>query len=457
MTPQNVTDLRDFIALLEERDELLRIAVEVDPVEEIAAITDRVCKGAGDRRALLFEKVRGHEAPVLTNLFGSLQRAAWAAGLEEPDELRARLAVELERFDRGTAADWLFWLFAEPQWQPRRVPDGPCREVVVADPDLTLLPALKSWSGDGGRFLTQPLVFTMDPETSQSNCGMYRVRVFDRQSAGLHWGPGSGGAQHHAVWQRLGKPMPVAIVLGGDPAAIFAASAPLPDGIDELSLAGFLRRRPLETVTCLTSDLEVPATAEYVIEGLIYPGETRPEGNFGNHTGCYDASAPVPLLRVTALTHRRQPLFPATVAGPPPMESGYLAKLGERMVLAMLQVDIPGIVDIHMPLDTIYHGATLLSFRTEDGGSVPELIRHLWRRGPLQKSRLLVVLDAETDVQDAGACFWRAVNRVRPERDLLVDNGRLAIDATGSDSGQPVVAKKAIRDLLDRRWREYGI
>jgi 4-hydroxy-3-polyprenylbenzoate decarboxylase len=251
--------------------------------------------------------------------------------------------------------------------------------------------------------------------------------------------------------------MPVAIVLGGDPAAIFAASAPLPDGIDELSLAGFLRRRPLETVSCLTSDLEVPASAEFVIEGLIYPGETRPEGDFGNHTGCYDASGAVPLLRVTALSHRRQPLFPATVAGPPPMESGYLAKLGERMVLAMLQVDIPGIVDIHMPLDTIFHGATLLSFRTEEGGSVPDLIRHLWRRGPLQKSRLLVVLDAETDVQDAGACFWRAVNRVRPDRDLLIDNGRLAIDATGSDSGQPVVAKKAIRDLLDRRWREYGI
>jgi 4-hydroxy-3-polyprenylbenzoate decarboxylase len=455
MTPQKVTDLRDFVALLEERDELRRIAVEVDPVEEIAAITDRVCKGVAGRRALLFEKVRGQRVPVLTNLFGSPRRAAWAVGLEEADQLRVRLAGELAHFESGSAAERLCRLLAEPAWQPRRMSDGPCREVVTGEPDLRLLPALKCWPGDGGRFLTQPLVFTSDPETGQGNCGMYRVQLFDRRSATLHWRAGSGGGRHHALWQERGEPMPVAIALGGDPAAIYAASAPLPDGADELALAGFLRRRPLATVSCLTSDLQVPAVAEFIIEGLVHAGETRLEGPFGNHTGAYDPPAPAPLLRVTALTYRRQPLYPATVAGPPPMENGHLAKLSERLLLALLQLDFPPIVDINMPLETIFHGVTLLSVR--DGCSVPELIRQLWRYPPLDRARLLVVLDAESDLRDAGACFWRAVNRARPETHLLIDQGRLAIDATGRSGAGPVGVDRAMAERISRRWREYGL
>ena len=456
MIPQDVTDLHDFIALLEERDELRRITVEVDPVEEIAAITDRVCKGAAGRRALLFEKVRGHQVPVLTNLFGSTRRAAWAIGLEEADQLHGRLSDELLRFAGDSAAHRLCRLLAEPQWQPRQVNEGPCREVVVADPDLTLLPALKSWPGDGGRFLTQPLIFTRDPETGQRNCGIYRAQLFDRRSLALHWRAGSGGARHHDAWQRRNQPMPVAIALGGDPAAIYAASAPLPDGADELSLAGFLRRRPLETVVCLTSDLEVPATAEFVIEGLVYPGESRQEGPFGNHTGGYDASSPAAVLHVTALSHRFHPLYPATIAGPPPMESGYLAKLGEPLLLAMLQIDFPLIADIHMPVETIFHGATLLSIHP-GGVPVPELVRQLWRWGPLQKARLLVVFDGEVDIRNIGSCYWRMINRLRPERDLLIDKGRLAIDATHCEEFKPVVVATDVRERISRRWREYGL
>jgi 4-hydroxy-3-polyprenylbenzoate decarboxylase len=456
MTPQNVSDLRDYLTLIEERGELRRVVVEVDPVEEIAAVTDRVCKSPGVRPALLFEKVRGHEIPVATNLFGSLKRAAWAVGLEEPDELRVRLAEELRKFDGGLASDWLFWSLAEDRWQTRRLDEGPCQEVVMSDPDLCRLPALKSWPGDGGCFLTQPLVFTMDPKTGQSNCGMYRVRILDSRSATLHWLPGSGGARHHAAWQLLEKPMPVAIVLGGDPAAIFASGVSLPEGVDELSLAGFLRRRPLETVSCLTSDLEVPATAEFVIEGLIYPGESSLEGNFGNHTGCYQSSGPAPRLQVTALSHRRNPLYPAIVPGPPPMESGYLAKLGEKLSLALLQFDFPDIVDINQPRETIFHGATLLSVRGEAPLAVSELVRRLWARGPLERSKLLVIFDGETDVQDVKTCFWKAVNRVCPESGLIVDQGRLAIDATGQE-GRPVVPERSMQDLLARRWQEYGI
>jgi 4-hydroxy-3-polyprenylbenzoate decarboxylase len=454
MTPQKVTDLRDFVALLEERDELRRVAVEVDPLEEIAAVTDRVCKGAAGRRALLFEKVRGHGVPVLTNLFGSSRRAAWAVGLEEADRLRVRLAGELARFDGGAAADRLCRLLAEPEWQPHRVADGPCRDVVVDEPDLRLLPALKCWPGDGGRFLTQPLVFTRDPVSGRGNCGMYRVQLFDRRSAALHWRAGSGGARHHALWQERGEPMPVAIALGGDPAAIFAACAPLPEGADELALAGFLRRSSLATASCLTSDLQVPACAEFIIEGLVFPGETGTEGPFGNHTGRYDPPAPAPLMRVTALSHRFEPLYPATLAGPPPMENGHLAKLGERLLLAMLQLDFPQIVDINMPLATIFHGVTLLSVRD---GSVPDLVRRLWRRPPFDHARLLVVLDAESDLGDESACFWRAVNRVRPGEHLHIDKDRLAIDATGRNGTCPVRADKAVADQIRRRWAEYGL
>ncbi|MEZ4601323.1 MAG: UbiD family decarboxylase [Syntrophotaleaceae bacterium] len=456
MTPQSVTDLRDFLKLLEERGELRRIAVEVDPVEEIAAVTDRVCKTVGPRPALLFENVQGHDIPVATNLFGSLKRAAWAVGLEEPEELRSRFADELKKFDGGLASDWLFWSMAEEQWQPRRMAAGACQEVVLSDPDLGRLPALKSWPGDGGRFLTQPLVFTSDPKTGQSNCGMYRVRILDSRSAILHWLPGSGGARHYAAWQLLEKPMPVSIVLGGDPAAIFAAGVSLPEGVEELSLAGFLRGRSLETVTCLTNDLEVPARAEFVIEGVIYPGETSLEGGFGNHTGIYDHAKPAPVLRITSLSHRQNPLYPAIVTGPPPMESGYLAKLGEKLTLALLQYDFPDIVDINQPCDTIFHGATLLSSNRQTPAGFSELVHRLWAKGPLEKSKLLVVFDAETDVQDFKTCFWKAVNRFSAEKGILVDQGRLAIDATGLGD-RPVVSGRSMLDLLAQRWREYGI
>lgn len=322
--------------------------------------------------------------------------------------------------------------------------------------DLRRLPALHCWPGDGGRFLTQPLVFTRDPDSGQSNCGMYRVQLYGSDQATLRWRPGSGGARHLAAWEKRGRPMPVAIAMGGDPATIYAASAPLPEDADELALAGLLRRRPLAMVPCRTSDLEVPAQAEYVIEGLVHPGQTRQEGPFGNHRGCYDATASAALLQVTSISHRRNPLFPATVAGPPPMESGYLAQLSERLLLALLQADFPAIVDIHMPLETIFHGVTLLAVRSERDGEVAELTRALWRQKPFDKARLLVFFDAETDLRDARGCFWRAVNRMRPERDLLRDGERLAIDATRLP-GQPLVGDPTVDQLLDRRWAEYDL
>ncbi len=456
MTPQQVTDLREFVALLEERDELRRIAPEVDPHLEIAAITDRVCKGAAGRRALLFEQVRGHRLPVLTNLFGSPRRAAWAVGLEESDQLRLRLLDGLAQYAGGSAGDRLSRLLSEPAWQPQLMATAPCREVIMDPPDLRLLPALHCWPGDGGRFLTQPLVFSRDPQTGRDNCGMYRVQLFGRDEATLRWRPGSGGARHQAAWADHGAAMPVAIVLGGDPASIYAACAPLPEGVDELVLAGWLRHRPLAMTPCLSNDLAVPAAAEFVIEGLVEPGNRRMEGPFGNHSGSYDSAAPAALLRVTAITYRRNPLFPATITGPPPMESGYLAKLSERLSLALLQADFPQIVDINMPMETIFHGVTLLAVRREREGDIAELARALWGRKPFNGAKLLLFVDDQTDVQDARGCFWRAINRVDVERDLLRAGQRLAIDATRL-TGQPLTLDPAVKDLLDRRWSEYGL
>lgn len=456
MIPQQVTDLRDFVELLEARDALRRVAPEVDPHLEIAAITDRVCKGAAGRRALLFEQVRGHRTAVLTNLFGSLQRAAWAVGLEEVDHLRTRLLSELVRHSDASAAGRLCRLLSEPAWQPQIVANGPCQARVMESPDLRQLPALHCWPGDGGRFLTQPLVFSRDPETGRSNCGMYRVQLFGRNEAALRWRPGSGGARHQEIWAASNKPMPVAIALGGDPAATYAACAPLPEEADELALAGWLKGRSLTMTPCLTNDLAVPAAAEFVIEGLVEPGANRMEGPFGNHCGGYDPVASAALLRVTAITHRRGPLFPATITGPPPMESGYLAKLNERLLLALLQIDLSPIIDINMPMETIFHGVTLLAVRSKREGDVAELARVLWGRTPFNRSRLLLFVDEQTDVQDARGCFWRAINRVDAQRDLLRDGQRLAIDATRV-TRRPLVADPAVKALLARRWTEYGL
>ncbi|APG28479.1 hypothetical protein A7E78_11870 [Syntrophotalea acetylenivorans] len=456
MIPQQVTDLRDFLDLLEARDELCRIVPEVDPHLEIAAITDRVCKGAAGRRALWFEQVRGHRSPVLTNLFGSLQRAAWAVGLEEIDHLRTSLLSELARHSDASAADRLCRLLSEPAWQPQIVANGLCQDRVMESPDLRQLPALQCWPGDGGRFLTQPLVFTRDPETGRDNCGMYRVQLFGRDEATLRWRPGSGGARHQDAWAERGEAMPVAIALGGDPAAIYASSVPLPEGADELALAGWLRRRPLVMTSCLTNELAVPVAAEFVIEGMVEPGASRLEGPFGNHRGGYDPVAPASLLRVTAITHRRNPLFPATITGPPPMESGYLAKLSERLLLALLQIDFSQIVDINMPMETIFHGVALLAVRRQRDGDIAELARSLWGRKPFNQAKLLLFVDEQTDVQDARGCFWRAINRVDARRDLLHDGPRLAIDATRL-AGNSLAPDPAVNALLDRRWSEYGL
>jgi 4-hydroxy-3-polyprenylbenzoate decarboxylase len=292
---------------------------------------------------------------------------------------------------------------------------------------------------------------------------MYRVQIHGPQTATIHFGPHSDGSRHLAAWQSRGEAMPVVIALGGDPALMLAAAAPLPTEVDEAAFAGWLRGRPLSMQYCIDSGLPVPFGAEFVIEGWIEPGATALEGPFGNHTGRYAPPQPAPLLRVTAMHHRPEPFLPATVVGPPPMENGYLAKTTERLLLPLLRHDLPEVLDINLPLQGIFHGCALIAIRKEHAGQGRAVIEQLWQSTWLRHSRLLVVLDEDAEVQNPAQAYWRAVNQVDPERDLLIGPGRLGIDATrklsaeGGSEGGKVVMAAAMLEQVTRRWPEYGI
>jgi len=429
--------------------ELQRVEAEVDPELEIAAITDRHSKAPGGGKALLFCRVKGSPFPVATNLFGSYARMAAALEVAELKELGARMEQ----------------LLLAPEAAPPPVPveKAPCQEVVQRVPALASFPFLTSWPGDGGRFITLPLVFTRDPETGAVNCGMYRVRLFDDECAGIRWKPGSGGFAHYQKYAAAGKPMPVAIAVGADPALTLAASLPLPDPFDELSFAGFLRGEPVELARCLSvPELSVPARAELVIEGYVEPGQTRREGPFGNHTGRYDPGEEVPLLRVTRITHRSDPICQATVVGPPPMEDCYLAKAAERLLTPLSRRLCPEIVEITLPMEGIFHGCALVAIRKERPGQGREVLAKLRSGGWLSRGKLLLVLDASPAAATLPGAFWQALNAVRFPDDLLLAGGCLGIDATAKlpeEGGEPFEELRqdpTVSALVERRWREYG-
>ena len=449
-------DLRDFLTRLADRGELRRIAAPVDPHLEIAAITDRVVKSAEGGPALFFSTVRGHAVPVATNLFGSAQRMAWALGTDSLDALSARLAGELQTAGSGCGAERLRHLVADPRWQPQVQANAPGQEVVAA-PSFSLLPALQAWPGDAGRFLTLPLVFTRDAHNEEVNCGMYRMQLFDESRAGLHWGSDSGGARHARAWAARGERMPVAIALGGPPALIYAATAPLPQEIAETAFAGYLRRAPIAMSRCRTGDLQVPADAEYILEGYVEPGETRLEGPFGNHTGFYAPPAPAAVFRLTCLTHRRQPIYPCTVVGPPPRENQQFAQATAALFLPLLQIDFPQIRGWHFLPEGAFHGCSILRIGPESAGHGLDLIRRLWATDLFRRARLLLTVDADLDPGDGAVLLWRLLNQADFGRDLLVSGGRLAIDATEKAGRPRVMANPAVAAQVRERWSEYGI
>jgi 4-hydroxy-3-polyprenylbenzoate decarboxylase len=475
------TGLGDFILKLEEAGELNRVAVETDPILEIAEITDRVSKTPDGGKALLFEKVRGSGFPVVTNIFGSRRRICTALGIDDLDELTVRMEGLLSSIPGASPADRIEGLCSHPEFArfaPRTVIDGPCQEFVQWEPDLAIYPILKNFQGDGapdhdGRFLTLPVVMTVDPDSGQINSGIYRVEVIGKDRVSIHWRETSGGACHWLKYRERGERMPVAIALGGDPAEIYAASAPLPEMMEEMQLAGFLKGEPVGLVSCLTNPLRVPADAEMVLEGFIDPGETCGGGAFGNHTGMYDPPREVPVMRLSCITRRERMIYPATIVGRPPMEDCWLAKASERLLLPFLRLELPEVKEMNMPMEGIFHGCAVIAMEKSRPGHPRELMEAIWRGGRLGSARLLITVDAGTDLRDLSLVAWRVLNLVDWRTDLYRDGkerennspGRLGVDATskpkssdpgGSPPGE-IGRGRTLVEMVDGRWREYGI
>ncbi len=461
-----LSDLHAFIALLESNSELSRIQVTTDPYLEIATITGRVCKQLGGGRALLFERPADYSFPVATNLFGSLRRTCLALEVEELHQLTAKMSLLLDRipdFDHSGLNRHIAALQEFNRFAPQ--PGPPCWTESMEPPDVTAFPFLQSWPGDGAadghpRYITLPQVFSAAPDGSSPNCGLYRAQLRGERELALRWKAGSGAARHLEEFRRLGKPMPVAVVLGGPPAALFSAMLPLPGDLDEMTFAGFLRNESIGVAPCRTVPLRVPAMAEVVIEGFVDPSETVMEGPFGNHTGAYSPAGPAALMRVTAISHRPGAVIPATLVGPPPMEDCWMAKAWERLLLAFLKRLVPAVTGIHFPLEWVFHQSALISLENPSPAMVREVAATLWDTPWFSDARVLVFVAADAAPADASVVAWNSINLADFGHDLFHDPSRkrIALDATGSRLPRRALHADPATELkVDQRWQEYGI
>lgn len=454
--------LADFVARLESAGELVRIGTPVSSVEEIAEITDRFSKAEKGGKALLFENTDSG-FPVLTNMMGSERRMALALGVETLDELPQRIDALLKEALSPKASLWekmqmLPMLADVAKWFPKRVKGrGVCQQVVLAgeDADIGRLPVLKCWPADGGRFVTLPMVNTLDPETGVRNVGMYRMQVFDGKTTGMHWHIHKTGARHYEGYKELGRRMPVTVTLGGDPAYIFSATAPMPDNMDEYLLAGFLRKRPVRLVKSLTNDIWIPEDCDFVIEGYVDPAEEKVvEGPFGDHTGFYSLTDLYPRFHITAITHRRDAIYPATLVGIPPQEDAYIGKASEKIFLSPIRLAIqPEIEDMTMPFEGTAHNIVVTSMRKRYAGQVAKVVQSLWGAGQMMFNKYMIALSQGVDVRD-NATLAALLRRVDTARNIIRSEGvydvldhatatngyggKLAIDATDIDPNREV-------------------
>jgi 4-hydroxy-3-polyprenylbenzoate decarboxylase len=473
-------DLREWIALLEREGELVRVSAEVDPHLEITEVVDRTVKAGGP--ALLFERPKGSSHPLLINQFGTERRLCLAFGVGSLDEIADRLGEILEmQPPEGLAAKvrGLKTLKSIADSRPRTVRSGACQEVVLRgdDVDLGVLPVQTCWPGDGGPFITLPAVITRDPRTGQRNVGMYRVQVLDRRTTAMHWQIHKDGRADYLMTD--GK-MEVAIALGLDPISAYSASAPLPKHIDELMVAGFLRGAPLELVKGVTVDLEVPAGAEIVIEGTIERGDLADEGPFGDHTGFYTPVEQFPVVRVSAITMRRDAIYPSIVVGKPVQEDAWLGKATERIFLPAVKMTVPEIVDYDLPVAGAFHNLCIVSIRKAYPGHARKVMHALWGLGMLSLTKGIVVVDEHVDVHDYAQVMFYVGANVDPQRDVELTSGpldhldhaptlqfvggKIGIDATAKSPAEgarewppEIEMSPEIVALVDRRWAEYGI
>ncbi|HET7668478.1 MAG TPA: menaquinone biosynthesis decarboxylase, partial [Mycobacterium sp.] len=455
-----------------------------DPYLEVTEIVDRVVRAGGP--ALVFEKVRGSRIPLAMNVFGTTARMAKALGVADLDEIGARIATLLKpEVPHGLAGlrDAMSKVGQLRAVPPKNVRKGSCQDVVVKGDkvDLTTLPALHTWPGDAGAYFNLGLTHTRHPQTGQRNLGLYRLQRHDRNTVGMHWQIHKDSNAHHAVAERLGERLPVAIAFGCDPVLSYAASAPLPSDIDEYLFAGFLRRARVEMVDCVSVPLQVPAEAQVVLEGWLEPGERRPEGPFGDHTGFYTPTEPFPALRVDVMTMRKRPVFQSIVVGRPPAEDGPMGKATERIFLPLVKLLIPDIVDLDMPVEGVFHNCVIVSIDKRFPKHAHKVMHAIWGAGMLSLAKLVVVVDADCDVHDYHEVAWRAFGNVDYAHDLVasvgpVDHldhasyqqfwgGKIGVDATaklpaeGYSRGWPEMIRQdpKVIERVTARWKELGI
>jgi len=473
-------DLREWIALLEREGELVRISAEVDPHLEVTEIVDRVVRAGGP--ALLFERPKGSERPLLINQFGTERRMCLAFGVASLDDVAARLSEVLEmQPPEGLAAKvrGLKTLKSIADSRPQSVKKGPVQEVVLQgdDVDLGLLPVQTCWPGDAGPFITLPAVITHDPRTGTRNVGMYRLQVLGPKATAMHWQIHKDGRADYLFSE--GR-LEVAVALGLDPITAYTASAPLPKHIDELMLAGFLRGSAVELVKGVTVDVEVPAHAEIVLEGFIEKGEETTEGPFGDHTGYYTPAEQFPVFHVTAMTMRRDAIYPSIVVGKPPQEDAWLGKATERIFLPAVKMTVPEIVDYDLPVAGAFHNLAIVSIRKAFPGHARKVMHAIWGLGMLSLTKGIVVVDEHVDVHDYEQVMFYVGANVDPKRDVVITEGpldhldhaptlqfvggKIGIDATAKSPAEgarewpeEIAMSTEVKELVDRRWAEYGL
>ncbi|MCC6240661.1 MAG: menaquinone biosynthesis decarboxylase [Phycisphaerales bacterium] len=516
------TTLRDYIDDLAGQGELARIKTQVDPVLEVAEVADRVMKSPAPHssnekdqspaaklggRALLFENVSGAQMPLAINLFGSYWRINRALGTDTLESLAARVGALLKPDIPSSLIEKMKRipdLIKMGSYPPKTVRSGICQQVVHegASASLDMLPIIQCWPLDGdldsgqmlhpehllsvkqrgtGRYITLAGIYTKNPTSGERNVGMYRVQKFSSHLAAMHWHMHHDGARHFRMYQQRGEKMPLAIVLGGEPVLPYAATAPLPPGVEELLLAGFLNGSGIELVKCRTIDMEVPANAEIVIEGYVDPNEKLMEGPFGDHTGFYSLAHWYPAFHVTAITHRRDPIYPTTIVGKPPMEDYYLGKATERIFLPLLKMLIPDIIDYNLPISGVFHNCAYIRIKKEYPWQARRVMHAIWGAGQMALTKFIIVVDEHVDVQDEQQVLFHLFSNCDPARDMEVAYGPVDIldhaapeTGAGSKVGFDATAKwkeegkvrvwpkelemdQTTRQRVSQRWREYGL
>jgi 4-hydroxy-3-polyprenylbenzoate decarboxylase len=477
-------DLRRFLDDLEAEGDLIRVSTQVDPDLEVAEIVSRVVADHGP--ALLFENVKGSAMPLAINLFGTERRMAKALGLTELDEVGHRIADLLKpELPKGMSGfkDALAKAASLRSVPPKRVKQAPVQQRILKgdDVDLNLLPGIRQWPQDGGTFLNLGLTHTKHPETGQRNLGMYRLQQHDRRTIGMHWQIHKDSNAHHAVAERRGERLPVAIAFSCPPAVTYAASAPLPGEIDEYLFAGFLAGERVEMVDCISVPLQVPANAQIVVEGWLEPGQRMDEGPFGDHTGFYTPIEPFPFLTVETMTMQADPVFQTIVVGRPPQEDGPIGLATERFFLPLVRLTVPEIVDYHLPEYGAFHNCVIVSIDKRFPKHAHKVMNALWGMGLMSLTKLIVVVDKDVDVHDYAEVAWRVLGNVDYDHDVLhttgpVDHldhsayqqfwgGKMGIDATRKLAAEgytrewpdEIVQDVNVVEQVTRRWAEFGI